>query len=147
MFEKVIGKRSENVLNVVERGAVKKFAEAIGDPHPIYVDLEYGQKSRYKNNIAPPTFPRVFEYGTIDGLDLPGAGLIHGEQEFDYQRPLVVGESLQCYTLVENYLEKQGHSGKLGFLTIRNIGEDESGVEVFSSKTVVVITEAVLREM
>lgn len=143
MFEKAIGKRSEKVLNEVERGAVKKFAEAIGDPHPIYVDRTFGKKSRFKNNIAPPTFPRVFDYGTIDELALPSAGLIHGEQEFEYKRPLLVGETLQCYTKVENYFEKQAHSGKLGFLIIRNVGEDETGNEVFSSKTVVIITEVV----
>lgn len=143
MFEDVIGKRSEMVLNEVERGAVKKFAEAIGDPHPLYVDREYGQKSRYKNNIAPPTFPRAFDYGTIKDLQLPEAGLIHGEQEFEYKRPLVVGESLQCFSEVENYAEKQAKSGKLGFLTIKNTGEDEVGGEVFTSQTVIVITEAV----
>ncbi|HET7580461.1 MAG TPA: MaoC family dehydratase N-terminal domain-containing protein [Bacillales bacterium] len=143
MLEHAIGKQSEKVLNDVERGAVKKFAEAIGDPHPIYVDREYGGKSRYKDNIAPPTFPRVFDYGTIEELTLPKAGLIHGEQEFEYKRPLVVGESLFCYSKVENYVEKQAKSGKLGFLTIKNIGEDEAGEEVFSSTTVVVITEAV----
>ena len=32
MFEHLIGKRSNKVINIVERGAVKKFAEAIGDP-------------------------------------------------------------------------------------------------------------------
>jgi acyl dehydratase len=143
MFEKVVGKSSNRVLNDVERGAVKNFAMAIGDPHPIYVDREFGRRSRYKNNIAPPTFPRVFDYGTIEGLVLPKAGLIHGEQDFTYKRPLVVGETLYCYCVVENYVEKKAQSGRLGFLTIKNIGEDETGDMVFSSKTVVVITEAV----
>ena len=38
MFTELIGKRSIPVKNVVERGAVRKFAEAIGDTAPIYVD-------------------------------------------------------------------------------------------------------------
>lgn len=143
MFEEAIGKRSDKVLNDVERGAVKKFAEAIGDPHPIYVNREYGKKSRYENNIAPPTFPRTFDYGTIKELKLPKAGLIHGEQEYEYQRPLVVGESVYCYSIVEDFTEKQARSGKLGFLTIKNIGEDEQGKEIFSSKSVAIISEAV----
>ncbi|EPR29903.1 hypothetical protein I656_00403 [Geobacillus sp. WSUCF1] len=74
MYQHDIGKRSAKVKNVVERGAVKKFAEAIGDPNPIYWDEETGKRSRYGRNIAPPTFPRVFDYGVIEGLKLPSKG-------------------------------------------------------------------------
>ncbi|MGM9949347.1 MAG: MaoC family dehydratase N-terminal domain-containing protein, partial [Lysinibacillus sp.] len=55
MFKELIGKRSIPVKNVVERGAVRKFAEATGDSAPIYVDEEAGAASRYGRNIAPPT--------------------------------------------------------------------------------------------
>lgn len=147
MFKDVIGKRSEKIINVVERGAVKKFAEAIGDPHPIYLDQEYGEKSRYQNNIAPPSFPRVFDYGTIDALKLPNAGLIHGEQIYKYKRPLVVGDELYCYSLVSDYYEKDGGTGKMGFLIIENNGEDASGREVFNSKSVVILTETIRKEI
>ncbi|GGH82381.1 acyl dehydratase [Pullulanibacillus pueri] len=145
MVKRTIGKRSERVCNVVERGAVKRFAEAIGDPHPLYIEKDYGKHSRYKKNIAPPTFPRVFDYGKIEGLDLPKAGLIHGEQQFTYTRPLMVGESLYCYCEVESYEEKQARSGILGFLTIKYIGETASGQEVFTAKSVIILSEAVRR--
>jgi acyl dehydratase len=147
MLEEHIGKYSNKVKNTVERGAVKKFAEAIGDPHPIYLDEETGKKSRYKNNIAPPTFPRVFDYGVIDGLKLPSKGLIHGEQTFHYERPLLVGEEILCYSKVENYYEKKGNRGVLGFLVIKSYGEDPSGQIIFTSKQTVIITEAVRKVM
>ena len=35
-FEQSVGHRSKAVANVVEKGAVRKFAEAIGDPNPLY---------------------------------------------------------------------------------------------------------------
>jgi acyl dehydratase len=143
MFEQTIGKRSSKVKNVVERGAVKKFAEAIGDLHPIYVDEETGRKSRYQNNIAPPTFPRTFDYGKIEGLYLPNKGLIHGEQVYHYERPLVVGEEILCYAEVTDYYEKKGSNGRMGFLVVNNNGEDLLGNLIFKSKGVVIITEAV----
>lgn len=143
MFEHVIGNRSNKVKNVVERGAVKKFAESIGDLHPIYLDEETGAKSRYKNNIAPPTFPRVFEYGAIVGLNLPNKGLIHGEQIYHYERPLLVGEEVFCYAEVKDYYEKTGSNGRMGFLVITNNGDDLEGNPIFQSKSVVIITEAV----
>jgi acyl dehydratase len=101
LFSDQVGRRSTKVKNVVERGAVKKFAEAIGDLHPIYFDEETGRNSRFQNNIAPPTFPRTFDYGAIEGLKLPEKGLIHGEQTFHYERPLLVGEEIVCYSEVK----------------------------------------------
>lgn len=143
MFKEQIGKRSNKVKNAVERGAVKKFAEAIGDAHPIYVDEEAGRLSRYKNNIAPPTFPRIFDYGQIEGLHLPNKGLIHGEQTFHYKRPLIVGEEIYCYTVVKKYFEKKGNFGEMGFLVLESFGEDVDGNTIFSSSSTIVISEAV----
>jgi acyl dehydratase len=143
LFQQHIGKRSKKVRNIVERGAVKKFAEAIGDLHPIFVDEETGRNSRYNRNIAPPTFPRVFDYGTIEGLNLPNKGLIHGEQTYHYERPLLVGEEIICYSEVKNYFEKKGTHGEMGFLVLESFGEDEMGKVVFTSTQTVIITEAV----
>lgn len=147
MFEEHIGKCSSKVKNIIERSAVKKFAEAIGDPNPIYWDEETGKKSRYKNNITPPTFPRVLDYGVIDGLNLPRKGLIHGEQTFHYERPLLVGEEIYCYSIVENYYEKKASSGKLGFFVIKSFGEEPSGQIIFHSTQTIIITETVRKAM
>jgi acyl dehydratase len=143
LFKDQIGKQSNKVKNVVERGAVKKFAEAIGDLHPIYFDEEVGEKSRYKKNIAPPTFPRTFDYGVIEGLNLPNKGLIHGEQTFHYERLLLVGEETYCYSKVKSYFEKKGNFGEMGFLVLESYGEDLAGNTIFSSTSTVVISEAV----
>lgn len=143
MFSDQVGKRSTKVKNVVERGAVKKFAEAIGDLHPIYFDEETGRNTRFRNNIAPPTFPRTFDYGVIEGFNLPNKGLIHGEQTFHYERPLVVGEEILCYSEVKKYFEKKGNFGEMGFLILESFGEDLAGNTIFSSTSTVVISEAV----
>ena len=141
MFKQFIGKRSTKVKNVVERSAVKKFAEAIGDLQPIYLDEESGKNSRYQTNIAPPTFPRVFHYGEIEGLYLANKKLIHGEQTFHYQRPLLVGEEILCYAEVTDFYERKGNNGRLGFLVVNNNGENLNGNSIFTSKLVVIITE------
>lgn len=145
MFKRLIGKQSVKVKNMVERGAVKRFAEAIGDLHPIFWNEETGLQSRYHRNIAPPTFPVVFDYGKIAGLNLPDKGLIHGEQAFHYERPLLVEEIIYGYSTVKDYFERKGTLGVMGFLTIENFGEDPSGKIVFSSTSVIIIPEAVRR--
>lgn len=94
-WRSLVGERSESVVNLVERGAVRKFAEAIGDPNPLYADEETAKRSRYNGLIAPPTFPRTFEYGRIQDMYWPEAGMIHGEHCVSYEHgPLKVGDEL-----------------------------------------------------
>ncbi|TKC19335.1 MaoC family dehydratase N-terminal domain-containing protein [Robertmurraya kyonggiensis] len=145
MLSESVGKKSNKVRNTVEKGAVKKFAEAVGDLQTIYIDEKVGKNSRYKTNIAPPTFPRVFDFGIIEGFKLPSVGLIHGEQHYHYERPLLVGEEVQCYSEVHSYVEKTGSFGKMGFLSIKQYGEDINGELIFSSEQIIIVPEAVAR--
>ncbi|WP_102028449.1 MaoC family dehydratase N-terminal domain-containing protein [Salirhabdus sp. Marseille-P4669] len=147
MLNGFIGKKSNRIKNTVERGLVLRFAEAIQDNHPIYTNEKFGKESRYGKNIAPPTFPIVFDFGTIPDLKLPSIGLIHGEQHYHYERPLFVGEDVYCYSEVKDYYEKEGKNGLMGFLIIMRYGEDADQNILFTEKQVVIITEAVRREM
>lgn len=147
MYSNLIGEKSNKVKNIVERGMVKRFVESIGDPHPIYVNEETGKKSRYGTNIAPPTYPRVFDYGVVEGLQLPKKGLIHGEQVYEYKRPLLVGEELYCFTEIKDYYEKKGNAGLMSFLEVERRGETKDGELIFIEKMVTIITEAVRKAM
>lgn len=147
MYSNLIGKKSNKVKNSVERTLVKRFAESIGDPHPIYLDEEFGKKSRHGTNIAPPTYPRVFDYGVVEGLKLPSKGLIHGEQVYQYERPLLVDEELYCFTEIKDYYEKEGKAGVMSFLEVERRGETKNGDLIFTEKMVTIITEAVRKAM
>src|SRR5699024_11995577 len=106
-----------------------------------------GKQSKIVKNRAPTTFPRVFEYGEIDDLNLPNKGLIHGEQTYHYERPLLVGETVYCYTEVADYYEKSGRHGLMGFIILKRYGEDSEGKTVFTEEQVVIITETVRKEL
>lgn len=145
MWQALVGRRSAPVLNWVERGAVRRFAEAIGDPNPLYVDEQAARQSRHGRLIAPPTFPITFDHGTIDGLDLPESGVIHGEQGFDYVqgRPLYVGEAVSCYSRCDEAYEKKGKQGMLYFLVVTDVGEDEAGTPLYAARQNLILTETV----
>lgn len=145
LYAEVVGSRSQPMRNLVERGAVRRFAEAIADPNPLYVDEKVAEQSRYGALLAPPTFPRTFDYGRIEGLELPSAGLIHGEFRISYERPLLVGEELLCRMELKDSYDKQGRRGLLGFLVFERTGEDRYGERVFTTNDVVVVTDAVRR--
>ncbi|MFC7686863.1 MaoC family dehydratase N-terminal domain-containing protein [Ureibacillus sp. GCM10028918] len=147
MYKDYIGLTSIKVRNVVESELVRRFAESIGDNHPIFVDEETGKQSRFGTNIAPPTFPRVLRSGSIEGLKLPLKGLIHGEQIYHYERPLLVGEEVYCYSKIEDYYEKEGSTGKMGFLKMKRYGEDSNGQLIFTEESITIITETVRRSL
>jgi acyl dehydratase len=144
MWSEHIGARSDPVRNTVEQGAVRHFAEAIGDLNPLYLDEEVAAESRWGRLIAPPTFPRVLDFGALAEIRMPPVGIIHGEQGYHYQRPLFVGEDLYCYTILEDVYERQGKAGKLIFVVMRRVAEDGGGDEVVSSREVYILTEAAL---
>lgn len=147
VLEEMIGRKSEKVRNKIERGAVRKFMEALEDFSPLFTDEEAGKKSLYGKNIAPPTFPVTFDGGSIRGLNLPDKGLIHGEQNYKYSRPLFIDEDVYCWIEVKDYYEKSGNFGKMGFLILTLFGEDASQQLVFSEERIVIINEAARKEM
>ena len=143
LYEEFIGQRSEAVSNLVEKGAVRRFAEAIGDPNPLYVDESAAKSSRYGRLLAPPTFPRTFEYGMVEGLELPSQGLIHGEHRIYYERPLFVGDEVLCRVELQDSYDKESRRGTLGFLIFERTGDSPDGERIFTSHDTVVVTEVV----
>ncbi len=133
-----IGRWSTPVPNLVERGAVWKFAEAIGDPNPVYRDEVVAEQSRFGRMIAPPTFSRTFDYGTIEGFELQGEGLIHGEQVFHFERPIYVHEEVFCSTRVADTYTRDGGSGKMTFYLFEQKGQSTSGELIFTAKVNVI---------
>lgn len=148
LWKSLVGERSEPIGNLVERGAVRKFAEAIGDPNPLYVDEEAARRSRYGALISPPTFPRTFEYGKIAGMDWPEAGMIHGEHHVRYEGlPLRVGEEVLCYTLFGDYYEKEGKGGLLSFIVMERFGESPDGARRFTMHDLAIVTPALRKAL
>jgi hypothetical protein len=54
-----IGMETEvlDAFDPVERGAVRRFAQAIMDPDPVFMEGEASEDSRYGGPVAPPLFP------------------------------------------------------------------------------------------
>ncbi len=82
----------------VSRVKIAEFATAIGDPNPLYRDRAAAQAAGYADVIAPPTFPIVISMAASGaaiadpGLGLNYAMVVHGEQQFEYARPLMAGD-------------------------------------------------------
>ncbi|MCA1832992.1 MAG: MaoC family dehydratase N-terminal domain-containing protein [Actinomycetota bacterium] len=80
--------------------SIKKFADAVGDPNPVYRDASAAKAAGHPDIIAPPTYLTKlnFEYGAGMLAD-PDLGLnymmvVHGEQEYQSIRPVRAGDVL-----------------------------------------------------
>jgi acyl dehydratase len=84
----------------VSRVKIAEFATAIGDPNPVYRDRAAAQAAGHPDVIAPPTFVIVISMASAGtaisdpGLGLNYAMVVHGEQRFTYERPIVAGDVL-----------------------------------------------------
>jgi acyl dehydratase len=113
---------------------VAGFAAALGDANPEYATL------------APPTYPIAFMTQAMSGgmetfleLGLNFMTLVHGEQEFEYVRPVRVGETLTLTGRIADIYDKTNSSGAvLDFVVMETEGADESGKPVFYSRNVLI---------
>lgn len=143
-----IGRASPPTLNEVEKGAIRKFAEAIGDYNPIYYDEEYARASGYPTIVAPPTFPASF-HSAADLRELLGVSiksLLHAEQSFEYDRPIFAGDRIFVATRVAEVMERTGPAGKMDVAVIEDEGRDEEGNSVFRARRTLVIRAAPLEK-
>jgi acyl dehydratase len=137
----LIGRESDPVVHDVERGAIRRFADAIGDPNPIYVDDEAARQAGYPAVVAPPTFPFVLTMSERfrHSLDLGTRSLLHGEQQFDYARPIVAGDRITVRSRVADVQERAGGSGPMDILVLEDEGRDAQGALVFRSRATLVL--------
>ena len=70
--KKFMGMETEVQLacDPVERGAVRRYAQAIMDLDPAYMHDDYAAKSRYRTPVAPPLFPTAMLRAEFDSPDL-----------------------------------------------------------------------------
>jgi acyl dehydratase len=92
----------------VSRVKIAEFADAIGDPSPLYRDRAAAEAAGFRDVIAPPTFAIVISVaGSAGAVADPGLGLnyamvVHGEQRFEYARPLMAGDVVTAQATISD---------------------------------------------
>ena len=104
----------------VELGKVREFARAVKDPNPRFFAAD--------GALAPPTFLMTIAHWigdlgqTRSAVKLDYRRLLHGEQEFEYVRPIRAGDVLTFRSRTKDVFEKPGkRGGKMLFI----VGETE----------------------
>jgi acyl dehydratase len=139
-YASAVGKSGDSIRLSVERGHVRRFAEAIGDAHPRYRDENAARAEGHRAIPAPPTFAIALRApDPRGGLEVDFTKLLHGEQELLFDRPLYVGDELDVQaTIVEAYA-KAGKAGVMDFMVVETVGKEPSGARVFRARSLAVI--------
>ena len=111
-----IGVESEPRTSEVEKGAIIKFAEAIGDTNPIYNDEAAARQSRYGGMVAPPTFLRSMSAGPLNvDVRIPYSANLDGGSEWEYFEPIRPGDRITVTTKIADLYERAGRLGNMLF--------------------------------
>jgi len=103
----------------VEKGAIRRLAEAIGDLNPLYIDPEYAKKSKHGTIIAPLLMVTTLgapelQAALMNDIPLPGKknGIVRGF-EVEFFRPLKAGDVVTVTCKLEKI---EGKESKLGYM-------------------------------
>ena len=132
------GKEYQPVSFSVERDHVLRFADAIGEDRAIYRDRQAARDAGYSEQVAPPTFVTTMQIMTsgqvvVDQeLGLDYSLVVHGEQEYEWRRPLLVGDRLTAVPRIADIYAKGPHE----YLVIEaEITDAATGEPVVLSRT------------
>jgi acyl dehydratase len=99
----------------VGREKIREFADAIGDPAPVYRDRGAAQALGHADVIAPPTFAIVLtmlasrQVVADPDLGIDYSRVVHGEQRFVQTRPIRAGDALTTVVSVEDVRSAAGN--------------------------------------
>jgi peroxisomal enoyl-CoA hydratase 2 len=147
-----VGERKQTIEGLtVEAGKVAEFARATKSDNPIYYDDEAAKAAGFDAIPAPPTFLRLtmFPRYTPEGVDEAGFDFgfaegraIHGQQEYEYERPLLVGDTLSGTAELASISQKEGGSGTMTFAVQKTEFTDQDGDLVATERKTVIETPA-----
>jgi acyl dehydratase len=129
----------------VERGKIREFADAIGDPNPLYRDPAYAAERGFAGIVAPPTLLRTFLYeppAASEALKVQDwSYIVHGEQEFEYLAPVLAGDVLRAQDRIVSITQKESRrAGKLQIAVIETTFHNQRGEKVQIARRTLVET-------
>lgn len=135
------GQVSQPQAGVIEPGAIRQFADAIGDANPVYRDETAARAAGYRAIPAQPTFVTRFRTSFAEaGLDPEHSQVLHGEQEYTYTRPLVAGDTLAVRHVIAS-IRQSPRAGGMAIMTFEQRLDDDTGQRVGLGKAIVIVRD------
>lgn len=134
-LKKLVGMSTDPSIYKIEEGAIQRYADAIGDPNPLFNDIGYAKKSKAGRLLCPPGFfgwPAKKGPGPLAlAIELIKAGaplrLLDGGVEYELFEPVGAGDVLTMYNKIIDISEKESKSGSMLLTTIEATFLNQNG--------------------
>lgn len=115
----------------VEKGALQRFARALGEDNPIYHDEAAAKAAGFRSIVAMPTYPIVpgardeLNLAMVVALGMDPTRVVHGSQRYVTHREICAGDRLtgqkrivgvhqkKALRFIETVLEYRDDDGRL----------------------------------
>ena len=120
MRSQALGAESEPATLEVEKGAIARFAEAIGDPNPSYTDEAAARRTPLGTLVAPPTFLRSMRAVRPQiPFEIPFERVLDGGSAWEYFQPVRAGDTITAVAAITDIQERTGRLGLMLIITTR----------------------------
>jgi acyl dehydratase len=124
-MRELVGKTLDTIVFKVEEGAIQRYAQAIGDPDPLFNDPDYAKSAKYGRLLAPPGFTgwpvkagrpteKLFAFLVKAGAP---PRILDGGIEFEFAEPIGAGDILTATSKITKVSERETKLGKTMFTT------------------------------
>ena len=123
----IITDELQSLLNVefgpevyeIEKGMVRKFAQAIDDPNPLW------------QKVAPPTFPAALRLEELHDKLLtakcPLSRVLNGGSELEYYQTINIGDVISVTGKLTSLRRREGKMGKMLFMVVELTYKNQRG--------------------
>ena len=134
-----IGLETKPKTYLVEKHSVERFAEAIEDENPLYLDKKYA--NRIKGGlITPPTYIRLFKPNKLEKkFPEPFSNLVDGGSSYSFYKNIYVGDEITVISKLKDLFLKTGTMGEMLF-KVTLISYMNQKKELVSTQEIVTIT-------
>lgn len=139
--QSLVGQETTPHIGTITVEQIRQFADAVGDTNPLFRDESAARAAGFPDVLAPPTFVTRFRVDFAEaGLDPEKMQVLHGEQEYTYQRPLQAGDSVTARHRVAT-LRQSSRAGGMNIMTLEQHVEVAGEGQVCLGKATVIVRE------
>ena len=136
----VIGVESEPSVYEIEKEPIRRWAEAIGDPNPLYCDEEYAKSKGYRSIIAPPGFIAQYAFpvkvgGGQRSFNSPFTRMLNGGNDYEFMKPIQAGDTISATNKLADIRERAGRMGKMLIITSETTFKNQDGEIVSKARS------------
>ncbi|OGW17898.1 MAG: hypothetical protein A3G93_09115 [Nitrospinae bacterium RIFCSPLOWO2_12_FULL_45_22] len=119
-----VGRKFKPATYTLTKETIGKYAEAVEDRNPLYLDEAQAKNSAFKGLISHPTTAAIYSLASImtEGEMPPGG--IHAKQFFEFHTPARPGDALTTTaTVVDKYIKREKKYVVFETTTVNQKGE------------------------